>query len=98
MEYDLRSVEILMTQRNIRAETEGVESAECDERDTSVLSWEMTYFTDKAFPSSFLHRSRGLEEMIVRREEDDPPPVTCDLKHKHQDDTLKRTPASSREE
>ena len=32
---------------------------------------EMSYFTDKAFSSSFLSKSKGLSDMIVKKEDDD---------------------------
>ena len=35
----------------------------------------MTYFTDKAFTSSFLGRSKGLSEMLVKKDEDDDTPI-----------------------
>ena len=35
----------------------------------------MAYFTDKAFTSSFLGRSKGLSEMLVKKDEDDDTPI-----------------------
>ena len=35
----------------------------------------MAYFTDKAFTSSFLDRSKGLSEMLVKKDEDDDTPI-----------------------
>lgn len=58
----------------------------------------MTYFTDKAFPSTFLHKARGLHEMIVKKEEDNGPLLEADLKHKYEDKSYKRYEATKREE
>ena len=58
----------------------------------------MTYFTDKAFSSTFLNRSRGLQEMIVKKEEDLSPSLEFDLTHKHEDLGYKRFSSTKREE
>merc|ERR1712062_99974 len=57
----------------------------------------MTYFTDKAFSSTFLNRSRGLQEMIVKKEEDLSPSLDFDLKHKHEELSYKRFSSTKHE-
>ena len=58
----------------------------------------MTYFTDKAFSSTFLDKSRGLQEMIVKKEEDSSPSPQFDLKNKPEDLSYKSFSSLKREE